>query len=108
MDAEFLTLMPHTISVAPPDGTYTRGKPDVGTAVEYVCYIEPTSGEHVVRGADGEERQAKYVIYVSSTSEIDPTGTLTLPAGYDPQSPPILSSKLVSDENGPHHVELMV
>ena len=109
MDAEFLALMPHTITVEPPDGTYTdRGAVNYGASVSYSCYIEPVKGETIVRGPDLQERVAQYRIYVNSTSAIDPTGRLTLPSGYNPQQPPILASALVSDETGPHHVELMV
>lgn len=107
MDAEFKELMPHSITVEPPAGTFSdRGQPNFGTAVTYTCYIEPS--EEIVRTANNEERKASHKIYVDSTAAINPEGRLTLPVGYDPRQPPILASKLVSDENGAHHVELTV
>ena len=109
MDAELIELMVHTITVEPPAGTYSdRGQPAFGAAVSYACYIDPVKGEEIVRTSSGEERRATYRIYVNATSAISPEGRLTLPSGYDPQQPPMLASALRSDENGAHHVELMV
>jgi hypothetical protein len=102
-------MMPHTITVRAPDGTYTsRGQPNLGAPQSYTCYIDPVQGESIVRSASNEERQASYKIYVASTTAINPEGELTLPAGFDPQKPPMLASALIADEDGPHHVVITV
>ena len=109
MDPELRELLPHTVTHAAPDGTYTdRGQVNFAAGTDYAAYIEPTKGEEVVRLASGEERVARWRVYVNSTSALSPLGKLTLPSGYDPQTPPILSSALVADETGGNHVVLMV
>lgn len=109
MDPAFLDLMPHTITHEPPTGVRDEyGHPTFGAAVSYRCYIEPTRGNEIVRLTDGQDRFARYHIYVNSTVALDPEGRLTLPSGYFPQQPKILACSLYSDENGPHHVKLTI
>lgn len=109
MEAEFFELMPDTITIEPPDGTFTdRGQPNYGAAVSYPCRIEPVSGEVIVRGQSGEERKAAWKIYVGTTSALNPTGRLTLPTGFDPQQPPFYAIGRQADEVGSHHAEIVV
>ena len=109
MDSELLELMPHEITIEPPDGTYTdAGRPNYGAAVTYTCYIEPVNGEVIMRGADGQERKASWRIYVGSTSTLNPEGRLTLPAGYTPQQPPQWAIGLTADEAGANHSVILV
>ena len=109
MEAEFFELMPDTITIEPPDGTFTdRGQPNYGAAVSYPCRIEPASGEEIKRGGSGEERKASWRIYVGTTTALNPTGRLTLPAGFDPQQPPFYAIGRQADEVGSHHAEILV
>jgi len=109
VEPEFFEFMPDTITIAPSDGTFTdRGQPNFGAAVSYACRIEPVKGEQIVRSASGEERKAAWRIYVGTTSALDPTGQLTLPAGFDPQTPPFFSVGRQADETASHHVEIYV
>ena len=109
MESEFFELMPDTITIAPPDGTFTdRGQPNFGAAVSYPCRIQPTNGEEVVRGVSGEERTAAWRIFVGTSAALNPTGQLTLPAGFDPQQPPFFAIGRQADEVGGHHVEILV
>tara|TARA_Y100000310_G_scaffold98201_1_gene95933 strand:- start:25162 stop:25491 length:330 start_codon:yes stop_codon:yes gene_type:complete len=104
MDAELLELLPDVISIKAPDGTYTdRGKENFGFAKEYPARIEPAQGEVIVYGPGGEERQAKWKIYVGTTDAIDPEGELTLPIGFDPRVPPFFAVARETDQNGAHH-----
>lgn len=106
---DWLDMMPHSIiHEASTNVLDDWGKPVFAAPVTYQCYIDPAGGEAVVRSANGEERKANYRIYVAVASALDPDGRLTLPAGYDPQQPPILAQELFSDENGLHHVVLVV
>ena len=109
METEFLELMPHTVTLEAPDGTYSdRGQPNYAAGVSYSAYVEPAKGEDVVRLDSGEVRKASYKIYLNATARIDAESRLTLPSGYVPQQPPILSVALFADESGGHHVELVV
>lgn len=109
MEAELLELMPQTIVVEPPAGTYTgRGKANFGAAVSYPCSIQPVEGEEIIRGPKGEERVASWRIFVGTTTKISPESRLTLPAGYTPQQPPFFSVKAWPDDAGLHHMEILV
>ena len=109
METDFLDLMPHTVTLKAPDGTYTdRGQPNYAAGVDYAAYIEPAGGEEIVRLDSGEVRKASYKIYLNATARIDAESQITLPTGYTPQQPPILSVALFADEHGGHHVRLVV
>lgn len=109
MESELLELMPDTITIAPPDGTYTdRGQPNFGAAVSYACRIEPTQGEQIVYGPSGEERKAAWTIYVGTTSALNPEGQLTLPSGFSPQTPPFYAIGRQADETASHHAVILV
>lgn len=109
MESELLELMSDTITIEPPDGTFTdRGQPNFGASVSYSCRIEPVDGEEIIYGPGKEERKAKWRIYVGTTSALNPLGRLTLPSGYDPQQPPFFAVGRMPDETGSHHVVIMV
>lgn len=109
MESELLELMPDTILIAAPDGTFTeRGQANYGSSTSYPCRIEPVKGEVIVRGPNLQERQAKWRILVGTTAAINPAGRLTLPAGFDPQQPPFWAVGRQADEAGNHHVEIYV
>lgn len=109
MEAEFLDLMPDTITIAPSTGAFTdRGQPSVGVAVSYRCRIEPVEGERIIRSSSGEERKAAWVLYVNATTFLDPEGQLTLPVGFVPRTPPFYAIGRQADESGSHHVVIHV
>lgn len=109
MESELLELMPDTITIAPPSGTYDdRGQANYGTAVSYPCRIEPAKGEQIIYASDGRERKAAWQIQVGTTATLNPEGRLTLPSGFNPQVPPFYSVGRVADENGAHHVVVLV
>jgi len=109
MEAEFLELMCDTITIAPSNGTFTdRGKANTGTVVSYPCHIEPIKGEEIIRSPTGQERKASWKIYVGTTSRLDPEGILTLPAGFEPQTPPFYAIERRSDQVGSHHQVIKV
>lgn len=104
MEPELLELMSDVITYEAPSGTYTdRGQPNYAAAVTYPCHIDPASGDEIVRGPSGEENRAKWTIYVGTTTVLNPEGRITLPAGFDPQTPPVFSIERRADETGSHH-----
>jgi hypothetical protein len=107
-DAEFLDCMPDTITLAPPTGYDDRGQATFGTAASFSCYIEPVQGEVVIRSAQNQERKAQWRIYIGSATAINPLSKLTLPAGFDPQTPPVFVVGRTTDGDGAHHTVLMV
>ena len=109
MENELLELMCDTITIEPPDATYSdRGKPNYGAAVTYPCRIEPADGDEIVRSSEGEERKAAWRIYLGTTTTINPESRLTLPAGFTPQQPPFFACGRQADELTAHHQELLV
>lgn len=109
MEPELLELLSDTITIEPPDGTYTdRGQPNFGAAVTYPCRIEPADGDEIVRGPSGEERKASWRIYLGTATTINPESRVTLPAGFTPQQPPFVSAGRVPDEVVSHHQRLLI
>lgn len=109
MEPELLELMPDTITYEAPDGTFSdRGQPNYSASTTYPCRIEPAGGDEIVRSASGEENKASWRIYVGTTTVLNPEARITLPAGFDPQQPPILSVGRMPDEVGSHHQVLVV
>lgn len=104
MESELFDMLADTLTYEPPSGTFTdRGQPTYGAAVTYPCRIEPVQGEEIVRGPSGEERQAKWKIFIGTTTTLSPEGRLTLPSGFDPQQPPFYSLGRMADETAAHH-----
>lgn len=111
MDSELFDMLSDTITIEPPDGTFTsRGKPNFDAAVSYPCRIQPWrgKGEHVLRSASGEERATAWYIIVGTTDQLNPESRITLPTGFNPQQPPFYSVGRVSDESGVSHMVLFV
>jgi len=104
MEAELLSLMPHEITVAPYSSQDRYGAPTFGTAVSYTALVQQKVRQ--VRDLAGEERVSMVTVYVNTTTAITPRDKLTLPAGFTPQTPPIISVARQSDESGLHHCVL--
>ena len=101
MEAELIKMMPHTITVAPYSSDDRYGAPTFGTAVSYTALVQQKVRQ--VRNLAGEERVSMVTVYVNTTAAITPKDRLTLPAGFTPQTPPIISVARQSDESGLHH-----
>ncbi len=106
-EQDFLDCMPATIAYQAPDGTFTnRGEPNLGAATNFAARI--VEQNVVVFDSEGNERIAGVTIYIPTDTVLDPTGKLTLPAGFTPRSPPILAFDRFSDQDGTHHTRLRV
>jgi len=101
MESDLLSMMPHTLTVAPWTGHNAYGEATYGTAVSYTARVQGKM--QMVRDAAGVERVSTVTCYVATTASIGPKDKLTLPSGWVPVSPPILSVQRVSDEGGDHH-----
>lgn len=102
MESDLLSLMPHTITIAPWSSQNAYGEPTYGAAVSYTARVQGKM--QMVRDATGIERVSTVTVYVATTAAIGPKDRLVLPTGFSPASPPILAVARHSDENGDHHV----
>lgn len=103
---EFSDFMLDTIMVEPLLLTDSYGTPTFGAAVSYPCRI--SGRQRQVVDLLGRERISTATIDLMGTPPINPTDRVTLPSTFAPSQPPILSVAVYSDQNGPHHLQLMV
>ena len=104
MEQEFIDMMAYTVSVAPFASDDKYGAPTYGTAVDYDAAIEQKVRQ--VRDFNGQERVSTTRVFLNTVTAISPKDKLTLPSGFTPQTPPIISVGRVSDEGGVHHCEV--
>jgi hypothetical protein len=100
----WLHLMPVTITLEPSTGIDAKHNRTYGAAVTYRARIEGAPGNRSFKDEKGQEKVASFKIFVASGSTvIDKQDRITLPAGHDPVSPPILGVDPNYDQNGLHH-----
>lgn len=101
-EADFLELMPSTISVQDYTSFNQYGEPSYSTSTtSYRALIQEQPTE--ITDAFGRETIASHTIYVASTTRIDLTSKLILPDNSDPA---IIRSEVFYDQDGIHHVVL--
>ena len=102
-EAEFLELMPHTITVYPVLSANTYGEPVFSTSgTTYQALVEERP--QMIRSAFGEEMITSANAYVASTARIPLTSRVVLPDGSEPA---LVRSDVFADEDGTaHHVTL--
>lgn len=104
---EFLDFMPDTVTVNAKTGQSVSAAASFSTVgVDYPARIEMKN--HLVVGVDGRTVTARGRIYMGTTTAPGLEDKVTLPVGFTPRIPPIISVNLVSDESGPHHVVLEI
>jgi hypothetical protein len=109
MIAELRDLMIHTVTVESVATVDIWGNPaTTGTAVSYRCYIEPSRGQEIIVGMDGQTRRATWRIYVDTTNVIDPKSRITLPVNYNPRVYQFPAVQPYADEQGASHTVLLV
>lgn len=99
--ADFLPLMPETVSVASYTGSDGYGQPQHGSPVDYRARVIYRA--KLVRAANGEETVARGEVWLATTTAIDEQDQITLPDGT---TPPILMVEQLSDADGPHHTKV--
>src|SRR5690606_6285318 len=91
----------HSIQIEPQTGITGDGEYAYGSAITYSGRI--VNKVKRVTDFQGNERVSNTTIYVNATS-VNPLDRLTLPSGYEPQTPPMLRVDRIPDEKGIHHV----
>ena len=102
MEPDLLLMMPHQIAIEPYQSHNQYGEPTYGAAVTYTARVQ--GKVRMIRDSTGVERVSTVMCYVATTAAIGPKDKLSLPSGWVPASPPILSVQRVSDESGDHHI----
>lgn len=103
---ELADLMPHTIAIKPFSSDDKYGDPAFGASVNYTGQIEQKS--KLVRDLNGKEVVSQTRVYLNTTTVIGKKDEVTLPSGYDPQTPPIINVEISSDENGIQHAVIFL
>lgn len=96
VDATFLALMIHTVTLSGPPTRDDFGKPTYPQAVQLKGRVENTREE--VRTADGDVVEAKTKLFLPGAPAVTTESRITLPDGT---SPPIVSVAQESDARGP-------
>jgi head-tail adaptor len=111
-EAEYLGLMPDTVSVEPFVSQDGSGVPSYGPGVSCRARIEAGVGRRTNVPAE-ESSALAFVILAPYTVDgaalaVTPRDRLTLPTGYSPSTPRIVSAMRANDEDGLHHWELRI
>jgi hypothetical protein len=98
---EFEDVLNQTITVEPFTGSDGYGEPSFGTSISYKARC--VGKTRIIRDGKGNERISSHTVYVNSLAEFSPKDRITLPIGYSPQQPQIISIGSFPDESGMHH-----
>lgn len=102
--ADFLSMMPDTVTIERLEATDAFGSKIYGQAVPYRAYVEGRVRRIIA--FSGQEQVSTVTVYVGGVPVVNASDRLTLPAGWVPQRPPILAVARLSDDRGPHHVQV--
>lgn len=107
LEPMFLAFFRQTVLIAPYAGNAADGSPEYHTPVAYPARVAGAT-RRVMR-TDGSEVDASQIVYLATNAEITPQDQITLPEGYTPRTPPILSVNRYPDETGVvHHTTVLV
>jgi hypothetical protein len=110
LEPELLELMTETVSIRTWIAQTPSGAPSYNPVAQtFPARIQLKST--MVRLKDGREVVARGLAYLAIASLADvpsDADELTLPAGYDPQVPPILAVQTEMDEGSLHHVVVVL
>lgn len=101
---DFADFFTEQVTIEPLASRDAYGKPTYGAGVAYRCRI--SAGLRQMVDTEGIQRTTSATIYLSGTPTIGPTDRVTLPAGHDPQQPPVLAVDRFTDEVGAHHTRI--
>ena len=99
-------LLNHTVTISPHTGRDVEKKPTYGTAVSYPAKVVMKS--RYFRNAKGIETVGRGTVYVKTTTVPGANDELTMPSGFEPLTPPIVDVLPHYDDEGLHHVELII
>lgn len=105
LEPEFLQVSTGQITVEPLSTVSDYGSPSYSTTSQtYTAYEEPGT-DLVVTGEGMQEIATATVFVLSSSATIGTQDRITLADGRQPR---ILAVNPMNDEDGQHHVELMI
>ena len=101
LDPELQSLMAHSVRITKCDSRDAWGN-KIGGAI-HVIPARIVGKRRKVMSMTGEEVISETTVYMATTSGFTPDDTLTMPSGYLPLQPEIISVTRQSDERGLHH-----
>lgn len=105
--AEWVDMCGNTVTIDAWVSASISGVPAfAGAPASYPAYIEMKN--HLIIDKGGREIMARGRVFIPMVVNCSVKDKLTLPAGYVPLTPPILSVDLQNDELGSHHTVLEV
>ena len=105
LERDFLSMAEGTVTWAPLSTVSSYASPVYSTETRnWPAHVEP--GQRIVVGPEGKEEVAQAVVFVlSSSAAIETADRLTLPDGTQPR---LLRVDVLNDEEGQHHLEVLV
>ena len=104
LESEFKEMASTTVSIEPLSTHSVYGAPSYGSAVEFIAHVE--EDVQLVRNANGQEVMTKFRVFVMSSSASIGTHDRIDAAGSTELS--IARVLTLNDEDGQHHVELLL
>ncbi len=104
IESELAAMMPHTITIQPYTNSDGWGNKNYGAA--WTCRGRIVNKRRKVLSATGGEVISETTIYLDTTSEIGMDDLVTMPDGFSPRQPQIISVKRQSDESGLYYTIL--
>ena len=104
LESEFVTMASTTVSIEPLSAHSVYAAPEFDAAVEFIAHVE--EDVQLVRKNDGQEVLTKFRVFVMSSSASISTHARIDAAGSTELS--IARVLTLNDEDGQHHVELLL
>jgi hypothetical protein len=106
MDIELYSMLPHSIGIQPYVSMDAYGNEVYGTLVAYMGRVQNTRRK--VLNKDGVEVISDSTIFLATTDQIHMDAYITMPSGYLPTHPEIISIKRETDEFGAYSTTIYV
>lgn len=101
VDPELLELMPHVITFEKCVGVDEFGQRQYDVPVRVRARVEGRMRKIV--GTDGMERMSSIQVYLATSPGLTTNDRITLPPGFQPQQPNIMSIERQADQNGSYY-----
>ena len=103
-ESAFLTLMPHTVSLASWVGFSTEGygRPTYGTASTYRARVSSPGAKDLLRFSTGQTMASKLVAWVATTRATELRDQVT----FESSTFRIVGIERPADQDGVHHLKL--
>lgn len=97
-------MMEDTLTIEPFSSFTSAQVPTFGAAVTYACLLEAGASRRISIG--GREVESTIRAYIPGRVFVDQRSRVTLPAGFSPQTPPILGVEFAKFRGLDHTVLL--